>query len=659
MRLASFQITNFRSINDSGLIDSTQITAILGRNDSGKSNLLRALHSLNPAEGVAELSPIKDFPRHRRLEECTGDTPVVFTRWSLDESEQAELAAILPRAAGVRHVTASRGYAAARSAGFEGLGALSLDVSDTKAKVRKIVPAVKAVAEKVADEAAKAALEQEADVFDAAMIMSPDYIKWSAGAIKAAQALRKALAVAGAELSDKQDQMLAELEETALSIANDAPALERAQQWVIGKLPRFVYVDEYPALPGRQNIAEFLGREGWGQLTPEQQSFGRLCKAAGLDLRQLQALLEKNDQATRNQLVNRAGSVVTAEIRRLWKDRALKVRFNLDGQYLDTLVSDPNAAYEVEVNLEERSRGFQWFFSFYVAFFADTQGGQAEDAVLLLDEPGLHLHAHSQADLLAHLEKDFAGNQVIYTTHSPFMVPTHRLDAVRTASLDETAGTTVSNTAQGDERTLFPLKAALAFARMASEPVRQEAAKPVAATQESVKPAPAKQNASEGAKPAKSAKSAEAVKPEPVKPEPAKPVVAESAKPVEAAPVAVAAPAVLPAPAMPEPAKVAAPAKIEAVKTEVAKPVVVESVKPAEAAPVAVAAPVVPPAEVPAPVTAEPAKPVAGESIKSAEPVAETPVAVAAVPAEAPVMQRVEEQTAVVSPQAEQPAEVA
>ncbi|NVM86851.1 putative ATPase [Variovorax sp. SG517] len=622
MRLASFQITNFRSINDSGPIDSTQITAILGRNDSGKSNLLRALHSLNPAEGVAELSPIKDFPRHRRLEECTGETPVVFTRWSLDESEQAELAAILPRAAGVRHVTASRGYAAARSAGFEGLGALSLDVSDTKAKVRKIVPAVKAAAEKVTDEAAKAALEQEADVFDAAMIMSPDYIKWSAGAIKAAQALRKALAVAGAELSDKQDQMLAELEETALSIANDAPALERAQEWVIGKLPRFVYVDEYPALPGRQNIAEYLGREGWGQLTPEQQSFGRLCKVAGLDLRQLQALLEKNDQATRNQLVNRAGSVVTAEIRRLWKDRALKVRFNLDGQYLDTLVSDPNAAYEVEVNLEERSRGFQWFFSFYVAFFADTQGGQAEDAVLLLDEPGLHLHPHSQADLLAHLEKDFAGNQVIYTTHSPFMVPTHRLDAVRTASLSETAGTTVSNAAEGDERTLFPLKAALALSRMASEPVKQEAAKPVAAIQEPVKPAPVKA--------VKSAKSAETPKPEPVKPELAKPVVVESAKPVEAVPVAVAAPA----PAMPEAAKAAAPAKTDAAKPEAVEPVVTAAMP-------------------------ESGKPLIAESTKPVEPVAAAPVAVAAMPAETPVTQSVEEPVAAIGQQAEQPAEVA
>lgn len=508
MRLASFQITNFRSINDSGLIDSSQITAILGRNDSGKSNLLRALHSLNPTEGLAELSPIKDFPRHRRLEECAGDTPVVFTRWALDASEQAALAEMFPRAAGVRHVTVRRGYAAARSAGLEGLAALSLDVSDIKAKVRKIVPAVKAAAEKVAEEA-KALLEQEADTFDAAMIMSPDYIRWSAGAVKAAQALRKALAVAAAELSDKQEQMLAELEDMALAIANDAPALARAQAWVIEKLPRFIYVDEYPALPGRQNIAEYLGRQGWGQLTPAQRSFGKLCKVAGLDPQQLQALLEKNDLATRNQMVNRAGAVVTAEIRRLWKDRPLKVRFNLDGQHLDTLVSDPSDAYEVEVNLDERSRGFQWFFAFYIAFFADTQGDGAQDAVLLLDEPGLHLHPHSQADLLAHFEKDF-GNQILYTTHSPFMVPTHRLDAVRTARMSEAGGsdgtgdaggTVVSNTAEGDARTLYPLTVALALSRMASDAAAMPAAAtaPAPAAAPVASPAPAPERAAEPA----------------------------------------------------------------------------------------------------------------------------------------------------------------
>ena len=467
MRLASFQITNFRSINDSGPIDSSQITAILGRNDSGKSNLLRALHSLNPTEGLAELSPIRDFPRHRWLQECQGDTPVVSTRWQLDDDERAALTAILPRAAGVSHVTAGRGYGTTRWSGFEGLPALSLDVSDIKGKVRKIVPAVKAAAEKVAEEL-RPMLEQEADAFDAAMILSPDYVKWSEGAVKALQALRKALASTAAELSDKQEQMLAELEDVSLSIARDEPAFARAKAWVIEKLPRFVCVDEYPTLPGRQNIAEYLVRKGWGQLTPAEQNFEKLCKVAGLDPQQLQDLVDRNDQATRNQLANRAGAVVTSEIRRLWQDRALKVRFNLDGPYMDTLVSDPNGAYEVEVNLDERSRGFQWFFSFYVSFFADTKGDRAGDAILLLDEPGLHLHARSQADLLGHFEKDF-DNQIIYTTHSPFMVPTHRVDTVRTASMSAAGGTTVSNEAAGDARTLYPLQAALALSRMAGD----------------------------------------------------------------------------------------------------------------------------------------------------------------------------------------------
>ena len=298
------------------------------------------------------------------------------------------------------------------------------------------------------------------------MIPSPDYIRWSEGAVRALQTLRRAMAAADAELSDKQEQMLVELEDMARAIANDTPALAKARQWVLEKLPRFVYVDEYPALPGRQNIADYLVRKGWGQATPEQRSFEKLCKVAGLDPQQLQDLLEKNDQATRNQLVNRAGSVVTSEIRRVWKDRELKVRFNLDGPYMDTLVSDPNGAYEVEVNLDERSRGFQWFFSFYITFFADTRG--AGDAILLLDEPGLHLHAHSQADLLAHFERDF-GNQIVYTTHSPFMVPVHRLDAVRTASMSASAGTTVSNKAEGDARTLYPLQAAIALGRMGSD----------------------------------------------------------------------------------------------------------------------------------------------------------------------------------------------
>lgn len=140
----------------------------------------------------------------------------------------------------------------------------------------------------------------------------------------------------------------------------------------------------------------------------------------------------------------------------------MKIRFNLDGSHFDTLISDPTATYDVEVNLNDRSRGFQWFFSFYISFSADTDGGKIENAILLLDEPGLYLHAKSQGDLLKHFEDDFS-NQILYSTHSPFMVPTHRLDSVRTVNIADKVGTTVTNNPTGDERTLFPLQAALGY----------------------------------------------------------------------------------------------------------------------------------------------------------------------------------------------------
>lgn len=76
-------------------------------------------------------------------------------------------------------------------------------------------------------------------------------------------------------------------------------------------------------------------------------------QVAGLNPDELQNLHRQGDFETRNQLANRASAVVTAEIKRLWKDRALKIRFNLDANHLDTIISDPTSTYDVEVNLND------------------------------------------------------------------------------------------------------------------------------------------------------------------------------------------------------------------------------------------------------------------------------------------------------------------
>ena len=285
---------------------------------------------------------------------------------------------------------------------------------------------------------------------------------WATLMVAAAKALRTALAGADAELTDKQEETFSELEELADSIVVDKDAQQLARSWAAGAIPKFIYVDEYPELDGHQDIAAYIQRKSQGQLQDADRNFEKLCKVAGLNPDELQTLHGQNDHETRNQLANRASAVVTGEIKRLWKDRALTIRFNLDAHHIDTIISDPTSTYDVEVNLNDRSRGFQWFFAFYITFSADTDGGHAENAVLLLDEPGLYLHAKSQSDLLHHLEVDFS-NQILYSTHSPFMVPTHALDSVRTVNIAEEVGTTVTNDPTGDSRTLFPLQAALGY----------------------------------------------------------------------------------------------------------------------------------------------------------------------------------------------------
>ena len=463
MKLISFQILNYRSINDSGDIAVGKITSLVGRNEAGKSNLLLALQTLNPVGGPKDLSPIKNFPRQKRLSECKDDTPVVSTIWELDAKEQAELTAIFPRAAGVTQVEIGRNYKAVRTVGFQDLKPIAFSASEVAARIRKIQPVAEVEIEKleVAVQApAKAALAQ----FAAGLATTGTPTQWATSAAPALAAFRKALAVAAVTLPDREEGLLSELEELASQITKDGPAWQEARNWAVGKLPIFVYVDEYPELTGHQNIAEYLARKAANpsQLTDADRNFEKMCKVADLSPEQLHQLHGANDHETRNQLANRASAIVTSELRRLWKDRQLKVRFSPDANHLDTFIADPNSVYDVEVNLNERSRGLKWFFSFYIAFAADTKGGASENAILLLDEPGLYLHALSQGDLLRHLSADFK-NQIIYTTHSPFMVPTENLDAIRTVNIGQDTGTVVSNDPAGDSRTLFPIQAALGY----------------------------------------------------------------------------------------------------------------------------------------------------------------------------------------------------
>jgi hypothetical protein len=131
-----------------------------------------------------------------------------------------------------------------------------------------------------------------------------------------------------------------------------------------------------------------------------------------------------------------------------------------------------NMLHRASVPFSERSAGFVWFFSFLVKFAQVQADGIA--AILLLDEPGLTLHGKAQADLLRFFDQELAPtHQIVYSTHSPFMVPAERLFDVRIiedrvitspAGRRQPEGTKVrADVLATDPDTLFPLQGALGY----------------------------------------------------------------------------------------------------------------------------------------------------------------------------------------------------
>ena len=168
----------------------------------------------------------------------------------------------------------------------------------------------------------------------------------------------------------------------------------------------------------------------------------------------------------RDYKLNAATIRLTQAIREVWNPTqdsrdANKLRIKVDGQYLKVVVEDELG---VEVELDQRSEGFQWMVSFYVVFFAEASD-KHKNAILLLDEPGQSLHALKQAEFRETLSKLSLKNQTIYTTHSPFLVGTDELDKVRVVEMvDRTTGTKVhlSLTAT-DDGAILPLQEALGY----------------------------------------------------------------------------------------------------------------------------------------------------------------------------------------------------
>lgn len=242
----------------------------------------------------------------------------------------------------------------------------------------------------------------------------------------------------------------------------DSAPLLRMVELVHAQLPTFIYMDDFRTFVGAAQLDEVLKHQQAKHLTPEEETIIAMLNVCGLNLEKEVQKGNADDRLQRNLDLEDASKTLTALIAKNWRQRKYQVQFRADGQHFNTYVKDETD--EALIPLEDRSKGFQWFFSFDMRFMHET-GGQFENAILLLDEPGLHLHASAQHDLLDRLREYARGNQMIYTTHLPFMIDFKRLDNLYVAEEIPQKGVVIhKNWATADKDARFTLQAALGLA---------------------------------------------------------------------------------------------------------------------------------------------------------------------------------------------------
>ena len=255
--------------------------------------------------------------------------------------------------------------------------------------------------------------------------------------------------------------------------AEQGDPFDKARKWVEKNLPAFIYFDDYGQLETRIHLPTYLNDAAnpnprtrtqtalfeWSGLEPQEILDLGLPRQNGETDEQVHPRHEK-----RRALLDSASFALTGDWIEWWTEKRHKLHFDADGEDLVLKVSDQQN--EFLIPFEERSHGFQWFFSFYLVFLVESQKAH-RGAILLLDEPGLHLHPTLQTKLIDLFERISGDNQLLYSTHLPFLVDGNHLERVRTVHLagPEPQRTRVSNDDRptGDRDTLFPIQAALGY----------------------------------------------------------------------------------------------------------------------------------------------------------------------------------------------------
>ena len=447
MKLIEVTVKKFRNIIDSNNVKiEDDITCLVGKNESGKTSFLQALYQLNPVRTNTKFIVEDNYPAW--LEK-------------IDRRKGVELEKVKP-------ITAY----------------FQLEDEDTKLIIEtfgNILTENTIILSKNYDNILDYSIPVDEKKFIKELLKELSFSKEVRSELtkcETIECLKNIVEGYDAKQTEKEDVNEKEIESISVlkqrlndTIGENESLQESIFEILNQNIPKFIYFDKYSGLPYSVNIQEVLQTPD-EQLKDEQLTARSLLRMAAAD----DDYLLNPDYERRKRELENIANALTQDVLKYWSQNPdLRVNPDIEKETINTRNGQTAVISELKIRIwdnkhslslpfTEHSTGFQWFFSFLAAF-SEFEYSQ-EPVIILLDEPGLGLHGKAQADFLRFIEERLAPKrQVIYTTHSPFMVQPNHLERARLVEeKDLDSGSKITTeVSTTDPDTLFPLQGALGY----------------------------------------------------------------------------------------------------------------------------------------------------------------------------------------------------
>jgi len=418
VRLRKFRVRAYRCIHDSGEIRVGDLAAFVGRNESGKTTILEALTLLNKEQHLSELDLCDEL-----VEDLKSEVKLAEGEFILNHQETNLLKETFPDVPEIKKIKIFR----TNKNPIPQYDFGDVEISD-------------------AENSGLNSWENFREQVNAFLDTIPNHIRikldatfFEGVAPETEEIFRNSMAEFGNTLhvlAVDEDQIISEWEKIAdspttnfqnlLVGTTEKMALENFIE--INLHPRFVYFSDYKKIIGNVNLNEY-SKERTSSIEYTEDEFDKaetvdnLFYLAELDIDELEEC--KNSPSQLIKLLNTCSKRLTEKLNPAWKGDAIHVELRLNpNNVMSVVISDVHKDGTVTNTglLNRRAEGFKWTFSFIVNFAAETQKAELKEAILLLDEPARNLHPTQQRGI-SDLLKNLAGsNQVLYATHSPYMI---------------------------------------------------------------------------------------------------------------------------------------------------------------------------------------------------------------------------------------------